>query len=113
MDQDVLSVVYSMLNPTHQLDCHHVFGQNPPSQFSVSKELLSQFDHIKGINGLVQLGLYSGDYEPCVRAVLHYAHTRGWYSPAFESQVRAEYLDYDSQQRSTRLEYFIRYPHLF
>jgi len=113
MYQDVLRVVYSKLNPVQQLSCHHVFDEKPPSQFLVSKELLSRIDDIKGINGLVQLGLTTGEYEPCVTAVLHYARLRGLYSPAYESQVRADYLDYDSNQRITRLEYFIRYPFLF
>lgn len=112
MNQDVLRVVFSKLNPVHQMSCYHVFDEKSPSQFLVSKELISRHD-IKGINGLVQLAMSTGDYEPCVRAALHYAHTRGLYSPAFESQIRAEYLDYDSQQRATRLEYFIRFPHLF
>ena len=113
LDRDVLRVVFSKLNPIHQLAYYHVFDEKPPSQFAVSKELLSRIDDIKGINGLVQLGMTTGDYEPCVTAVLHYARLRGLYSPAYESQVRAEYLDYDSNQRITRLEYFIRYPFLF
>lgn len=113
MNQDVLSVVFSKLNPVHQLSCYHVFDEKPPSQFTVSKELLSRIDDIKSINGLVHLGMTTGDYEPCVTAVLHYARLRGLYSTAYESQVRAEYLDYDSNQRITRLEYFIRYPFLF
>lgn len=113
MNQDVLSVVFSKLNPVEQLSSYHVFDEPPPSQFIVSKELLSRIDNIKGINGLVQLCMTTGEYEPCVCAVLHYARLRGLYSPAYESQVRAEYLDYDSHQRMTRLEYFIRYPFLF
>jgi hypothetical protein len=112
MNQDVLRVVFSKLNPVHQLSCYHVFDEKPPSQFLVSKELLSRND-IKGINGLVQLAMSTGDYEPCVRAALHYIHTRGLYSTAYESQLRAEYIDYDSQQRVTRLDYFIRYPSFF
>lgn len=113
LDQDVLRVVFSKLNPVHQLSCYHVFDEKPPSQYLVGKELLSRIDDVKGINGLVQLGMTTGDYEPCVTAVLHYARLRGLYSPTYESQVRAEYLDYDSNQRITRLEYFIRYPFLF
>ena len=113
MNQDVLSVVFSKLNAAEQLSCYHVFGENPPSQFVISKELLSGLDDIKGINGLVHLGMSTGEYEPCVAAALHYARLRGLYSPAYESQLRAEYLDYDHEQRITRLEYFIKYPFLF
>lgn len=113
MNQDVISVIFSKLNPVQQLSCYHVFDENPPSQFIVSKELLSRLDGIKGINGLVHLGMTTGEYEPCVRAALHYARIRGLYSPAYESQVRADYLNYDSDQRITRLDSFIRYPFLF
>ena len=113
MNQDVLSVVFSKLNPVHQLSYYYVFDEKPPSQFSVSKELLSRLHDIKGINGLVKLCMTTGDYEPCVTAVLHYARLRGLYSPAYESNVRAEYLDYDPGQRITRLEYFIKYHFLF
>jgi hypothetical protein len=113
MNQDVLRLIYSNLNPVQQLECHHVFQDAPPSQFTVSKELLSRYDTIKGIDGLVQMALYSGEYEPCVAAMLHYAHIRGLYSPDYESLVRSEFHDYDPGQRSDRLHYFIRFPSLF
>lgn len=112
MNQDVLRLIYSKLNPVHQLECHHVFQDAPPSQFKVSKELLSRYP-IKGIDGLVQMALYSGEYEPCVAAMLQYARVRGMYSPDYESLVRSEFQYYDSGQRSDRLHFFIRFPSLF
>ena len=101
---DITNLIYKMLPITDQARTHHIFQEPLPSQFKISKDLLSSKD-VKGIHGLVKRAMTTGEFEPSVQVMMtiaeHIFSTD--ILEEYEQEIRNDFNSYEDVQRVDRL----------
>ena len=104
-DFDTNSVIFDMLPITDQAKLHKLFGQNSPSQYKISRELLMEKTdgNLRGYKGLFMLACNTGELEPCVQIMSKILNI-----PETERNIRQDFTSYDPGQRVDRIMRFKR-----
>ena len=109
---DITNHIYKQLHILDKLTMSNIFNEPKPSQFLVSHELINS-RIIKGQNGLMMRALTTGEYEPCVLAMMNIQKNilQPEYLEQYERDLRSDFIYYDKYQRIDRLRFNNNFNH--
>ena len=106
LNYDITNHIIKQLPATERLRLYTVFNESKPTQFQVSFELMAS-KRLKGPTGLLMRAITTGEYEPCVQAMI-YIQKRRYLTPEqltiYEGDVRSDFMNYDSDERIERVK---------
>ena len=110
INSDITNIIFNMLPVRDKALTYHVFDEPRLTQYRISRELLVD-KRIKGMYGLIKRAMTSGEYEPCVQAMMSIAEIFFKDSDKllqYEKNVRSDFNSYDENQRVDRLAFNVR-----
>ena len=111
LNYDITNHIFKQLPATERLRLNTVFNESKPTQFQVSFELMAS-KRLKGPTGLLMRAITTGEYEPCVQAMI-YMKKRTHLTPEkltiYEGDVRSDFMNYDSYQLIDRVRFSLDY----
>ena len=69
LDNDTTNLIIKQIPVLERLQIYKVLNIPRPTQFQVSSELIAS-KNFRGNEGLIMLAIETGEYEPCVQAIL-------------------------------------------
>ena len=109
LNYDIANHIFKQLPATERLRLNTVFNEPTPTQFQVSSELMAS-KKFHGNNGLLMRACTTGEYEPCVQAMMfiqkHYLEPDD--NTIYEVYVRSDFKEYDPHQRADRVYHLLK-----
>jgi len=101
LDIDTTNLIIKQIPVLERLQIYKVLNIPRPTQFQVSSELITS-KNFRGNKGLIMLASETGDYEPCVQAILmltriHAPHWDDDLLSSNEDEVREKLDDIDDE----------------
>ena len=110
LNYDITNHIIKQLPATERLRLYTVFNGSKPTQFQVSFELIAS-KRLKGPNGLLMRAITTGEYEPCVQAMIDMKkHFTPEQLTIYEGDVRSDFMNYDSYQLIDRVRFSLFAP---
>ena len=111
LDNDTTNLIIKQIPVLERLQTYKVLNIPRPTQFQVSSELIAS-QNFRGNEGLIMLAIKTGEFEPCVQAILMLTRTHnppGTDLTQYEDDVRSSMEDLDDDEHGHTVNMLVLY----